>query len=208
MKGDAYSFAKDVDQQIEALALHDYLRRRGRGKLLREELYPISRLALHLKQPGLEVDVEAFEDDGPADGHIHESGFRDQEFDVQVTSDYSYDESLRDELLAAEGVSWGAGDIHRDRSSGKVIASPGAVDHDEHFKRISESAVRLFRKKAAIPYGPNTVLIISFDDITLSGHYAWKELMSFVDQEGGLSGSAFRSVYLFNIGTNELQRAA
>ena len=46
------------------------------------------------------------------------------------------------------------------------------------------------------------------DDITLSGHYAWKELMSFVDQEGGLSGSAFRSVYLLNISTNELQRAA
>lgn len=30
--------------------------------------------------------------------------------------------------------------------------------------------------------------------------------MSFVDQEGGLSGSAFKSVYLFNIATNEIQR--
>ena len=126
--------------------------------MLREELYPISRLALHLKQPGLKVDVEAFEDDGPADGHIRESGFRDVDFDVQVTSDYSYDESLRDELLASEGFSWGAGDISRDRSSGKIDASPGAVDHDEQFKRISESVVRLFQKKTAISYGSNTVL--------------------------------------------------
>src|SRR5437879_9419619 len=49
MKGTAYSFAKEVDRQIEELTLNDYLRRRGRGKLLREELYPISRLALHLR---------------------------------------------------------------------------------------------------------------------------------------------------------------
>jgi hypothetical protein len=159
------SFAKDVDRQIEALTQHDYLRQCGRGKLLREELYPISRLALHLKQPGLEVHVEAFEDNRPADGHIRESGFRDREFDVQVTSDYSYDDALRDELLAAEGMSWGDGDIDRDKSSGMVIASPGVVDHDEHFKRVSESIIHLFRKKTAIAYGPNTVLIVSFDDI-------------------------------------------
>jgi hypothetical protein len=208
MKGDAYSFAKEVDRQIEALSLDDYLRRRGRGKVLREELYPISRLALLLKQPGLEVDVEAYEDDRPADGHIRERGFRDREFDIQVTSDYSHDESLRDELLATEGVSWGAGDIRRDKSSGKVIASPGVVDYEEHFKRISESLVRLFRKKAAILYGSDTVLIISFDEIKIAGHYAWEKLVSFVDEKGGLSGSAFRSVYLFNIATNELQRVA
>src|SRR5439155_6471131 len=122
--------------------------------------------------------VEAFEDDRPADGHIRESGFRDEEFDVQVTSDYSYDESLRDELLVAEGISWGAGEIYRDRSSGKVIASPGVVDHDEHFERISKSLQHLFQKKAAIAYGSNTVLIISFDEIRLSGSYAWNKLMS------------------------------
>ncbi len=123
MKGTVYSFAQQVDREIEALTRDDYLRRKCRGKRLREELYPISRFALYLKQPGLEIEVEAFEDDGPVDGHIRESGFREQEFDIEVTSDYSYDESLRDELLVAEGASWGAGEIYRDRISRKVIAS-------------------------------------------------------------------------------------
>src|SRR5258705_4211576 len=122
MKGTAYSFAQQVDREIEALSLSDYLRRKDRGKRLRDELYPISRLALYLKQPGLEIEVEAFEDDGPVDGHIRESGFREAEFDIEVTSDYSYDESLRDELFAAEGFSWGAGEIYRDRNSRKVVA--------------------------------------------------------------------------------------
>lgn len=106
MNGTAYSFAQQVDREIEALSLSDYIRRKERGKRLRDELYPICRLALHLKQPGLEIEVEAFEDDGPVDGHIRESGFREEEFDIEVTSDYSHDESLRDELLVAEGVAW------------------------------------------------------------------------------------------------------
>ena len=208
MKGTAYSFAEQVDREIEELTPSDYLRRKGRGKRLREELYPISRLALHLKQPGLEIEVEAFEDDGPVDGHIRESGFREQEFDIEVTSDYSHDESLRDELLVAEGVAWGAGEIHRDKTSRRVVATPGAVDNDEHFDDVSEAVLRLFRNKAAMSYPPNTVLIISFDEIKLFGHYSWNHMLSRVATEGGLSGSAFRSIYLFNIATNELQKVA
>lgn len=208
MKNTAYLFAKEVDRQIEELTRNDYLRRIGCGKLLQEELYPISRLALHLKQPGLEIEVEAFEDDRPADGHIRESGFREREFDVQITSDYSYDESLRDELLVTQGVSCGAGEIRRDKTSGKVIATPGAVDINEYFDRVSKSVIRLFRKKAAMPYGPNTVLIIAFDEIKLYGHFSWNQMLSLVEKAGGLSGSAFQSVYLFNIATNELQNVA
>jgi hypothetical protein len=103
MKDTAYSFAREVDQQIEALAPDDYHRKFGRSKQLQEELYPISRLALQLKQPGLEVEVEAFEDDGPVDGYIRISGFREREFDVEVTCVYDYNESLRRELLVSEG---------------------------------------------------------------------------------------------------------
>lgn len=208
MKGNAYSFAQQVDREIEALTRSDYLRRRGRGKRLREELYPISRLALYLKQPGLEIEVEAFEDDGPVDGHIRETGFREEEFDIEVTSDYSYDESLRDELLVAEGVSWGAGEIYRDRNSRKVIASPGVVEHDAHFDNASKAIVRLFRNKASMSYPPHTSLIISFDEIRLLGYYGWNQVLTRVASEGSLSGSAFRSIYLFNIATNELHRAA
>jgi hypothetical protein len=208
MKGTAYSFAQQVDREIEALSLSDYIRRKDRGKLLREELYPISRLALHLKQPGLEIQVEAFEDDGPVDGHIWESGFREREFDIEVTSDYSYDESLRDELFIAEGAAWGAGEIYRDKNSRKVVATCGVVDGDAHLDDVSKAVVRLFRNKASKSYPPNTILIISFDEIRLFGHYAWNQMLSRVSDEGGLSGSDFPAIYLFNIATNELHRAA
>lgn len=70
MKDTAYSFAQKVDDQLEATSSSDYHLRTGRIKLLREELYPISRLALQLKQPGLKVEVEAFENNDAADGHI------------------------------------------------------------------------------------------------------------------------------------------
>jgi hypothetical protein len=208
MKGTAYSFAREVDRQIEELTRKDYLRRRGRGKLLREELYPISRLALHLKQPGLEIEVEAYEDDGPVDGHILESGFREREFDIEVTSDYSYDESLRDELLVEKGVAWGAGEIYRDKNSRKVVATCGVVDGDAHVDDVSKAVVRLFRNKASKSYPPNTILIISFDEIRLFGHYSWNQMLSRVGDEGGLSDSDFQAIYLFNIATNELHKAA
>jgi hypothetical protein len=208
MKGSAYSFAQQVDREIEALSRSDYIQRKDRGKVLREELYPISRLALHLKQPGLEIEVEAFEDDGPVDGHISESGFREQEFDIEVTSDYSHHESLRAELLVAERVVWGAGEIYRDKVSGKIVASPDAVNHDAHFDSVAKAVVRLFRNKASKSYPPNTVLIISFDEIKLFGCYSWNQMLSRVVTEGGLSGSAFRSIYLLNIATNELHITA
>jgi hypothetical protein len=57
-------------------------------------------------------------------------------------------------------------------------------------------------------YPPNTVLIISFDEIKLFGHYSWHQVLSRVDAERSLSGSDFASIYLFNIATNELQKAA
>ena len=208
MKADAYSFAKQLDQEIEALSKSDYLRRRGRAKRLREELYPISRLALYLKQPGLGIEVEAFENDGPVDGHIRESGFREREFDIEVTAEYCYDESLRDELLDAEGVSWGAGDIHRDKNSGKMIASPGVVNNDAHFDAVSDAIVRLFRNKTSKTYPPKTALIIAFDEIKLLGHYGWNQVLTRVASQGGLTASAFDSVYLFNVATNEMCRAA
>lgn len=208
MKDTAYSFAREVDRQIEALAPDDYHRKFGRSKQLQEELYPISRLALQLKQPGLEVEVEAFEDDGPVDGYIRISGFREREFDVEVTCVYDYDESLRRELLVSEGSAPGAGDICRDKNSGKVLATLAAVNHDEHIGRISKAVMDRFRDKVSKSYGPNTALIIVFDEIKLYGRENWNRLFESVEKEGGLSGSVFLSVYLFNCATNELQRAA
>ena len=63
------------------------------------ELYPISRLALHRKAPDLEVEVEAFSNDGAIDDYIIKTGFRDCARNVDVTVAYGYEEYLRNELL-------------------------------------------------------------------------------------------------------------
>jgi hypothetical protein len=175
---------------------------------LQEELYPISRLALRLKQPGLEVEVEALEDDGPADGRIRISGFWEGEFDVQVTCDYSYAESMRMELLLSEGAVPGAGEIFRDKKSGKIIAKSAAVDYDKYIERIAKAVMDRFRKRSALAYKSNTILIIAFAEVKLRGLYNWNRLFLALKQEGGLSGSSFVAVYLFNGSTNETQEAA
>ena len=51
-----------------ALSKEAYHLRTGRSKRLQEELYPLSRFALKLVYPGMSVQVEAFENDGPMDG--------------------------------------------------------------------------------------------------------------------------------------------
>ena len=209
MKISAYCFANEIDRQIEALSSIDYGQRIGRSKVLQEELLPISRLALHLKQPGLEVEVEAFEDNGEADGHIQITGFREQEFNVQVTCDFTYEESLRNELLVSKGYAPGAGNIHRDKKSKDILTTMVAIDTDEHIGRISESVMKLFQKKVAKPYSKGTVLVIAFDAIKLCGSFNWCHLFASLKQAGGLSRSDFIiAVYLFNSATNELHRAA
>jgi hypothetical protein len=208
MKDTAYPFASEVDRQIESLSKADYLMRRDRGKVLVEELLPISRLALHLKQPGLEVEVEAFENDGEADGHIRVTGFREQEFNVQVTCAFTYEESMRRELLVTKGSTPGAGDIYRDRKTKQIVATMAATDTDEHISRVSRSVVELYKKKAAKTYSKDTALIIAFDAIKLYGRYNWNQLFASLEKEGGFSGSGFIAIYLFNTATNELQRAA
>jgi hypothetical protein len=208
MKDTAYLFAQKVDRQIEVLSLADYHLRTGRSKRLREELYPISRLALHLKHPGLEVEVEAFEDSGAADGRIRVSGFWEGEFDVQVTCDHSYEESLRSELLVSEGCTPGAGEIGRDKKAKRIIAMGAAVDCDEHFDRVATAVMVLFQKKTSLAYGSSTLLIIAFDEVKLRGLASWNRLFRTLGEKGGLANSGFSAVYLFNGATNEMQGVA
>ena len=94
MRDTALSFFAAVEQRIQALSAEEFHRRQGDAKVLLEEWYPISRLALHLKQPGLEIQVEAFGDSGVADGRIEELGFRERLFDVQVTYVEDYEVAL------------------------------------------------------------------------------------------------------------------
>lgn len=214
MKSGAYGFASEVDLLIEALSNVEFHRRIGCSKKLREELHPLSRLGLHFKQPGLNVEVEGFEDrdcpnDYSPDGYIRITGFIEREFEVQITfADYKGNDALRAEMLASEGFAPGAGDIRRDKRSKKIVATMAAVDCDEHIGRIATAVKERFTDKASKPYAHGTVLLIAFDEIKLSGRSNWRLLFSQLDQDGGLAGSSFAKVYLFNCATNELRKAA
>ena len=128
----AYAFAAEVECQIAALTNAQFHLRQGTSKTLQKEWHPISRLGLHLKQPGLEVEVEAFGDSGVADARIYEAGFRNREFDIQVTYVHDYKEALRKELMVSQGFAPGAGPIFREKLTGTVLATVSAVDADHH----------------------------------------------------------------------------
>lgn len=206
MKAPAYEFASGVDREIEALSTHDYLRRAGRAKRLLEELYPLSRLGLHFKHPGLAVKVEAFEDSGGPDGFISIRGFQEREFEVQITyADYGYKEALRSELLFEEGACPGAGEIRRDKSTGTIVAEMGGVDYREHVQRIAAAVLERLRAKAKKHCDPATVLVIAFHEVKLYGRKDWEEVLSAAREEMKNSPMPFSEVYLFNGARNELR---
>jgi hypothetical protein len=211
-KTSAYKFAFEVDRQIEALsneAYHTHHDLVGRSKKLREELYPLSRLALHFKQPGLEVEVQGFVDCGRPDGYIRITGFLNREFEIQITyAAYSCKDALRAQLLVSEGFTPGAGDIQREKKSKRIIATMGSVDHDEHIVRIASGILERFHDKCKKTYAPGTVLLIAFEEVKLYGCTNWHQLLVAIDEKGGMSGSSFAEVYLFNGATNELRRAS
>jgi hypothetical protein len=208
MKQKAFEFAQEVDQQIEQLSSEEYHLRRGRSKMLQEELLPISRLGIHFKIPGLDVEVEAFEDNGPADGHISISGFRSEEFDVQVTYIYSYEDSLRRELLLTQGAAPASGKISRDRRNQKIVSTMTGVDPDQHLELLAKEIVERFKKKASMEYNANTDLLIAFDEVRLYGNKDWDKLIAAINTKGGLVGSKFHRVFVLNCAHNEMQRAA
>ncbi len=209
MKDSAYAFAAEVDRLIDDLKNEEFHRRIGRSKQLREELFPLSRLALFLKMPGLEVEVEASESSGRADGYIRITGFRQREFEVQITyAGYEGKDALRAELLVSQGFAPGAGEIRRDKKGGNIVATMAAVDYDEHIQRISVAVMDQFRKKALKPYAQGTVLLVAFEEIKLYGRSAWSSLFIKITEAGGMAGSQFDEIYLFNGATNEIQRSA
>jgi len=191
MKSTAYEFARDVDEQIEALDRDDYLRHDKPAKLLLEEWYPISRLALHFKRPGLEVKVEAFEDNEAADGRIWMTGYLKEQFDIQVTCCFDGEEFDKMRNLAAEGSFVGS-----------------AREYDKHIKSVAEIVADRFQDKSSkFAYVSETILVISFSEARIYGLKGWDRLLCYVDNKGEISESDFESVYLFNAWKNEIQKA-
>jgi len=206
VRASAYEFAARADARVESLSGADYRSHDGAAKCLLEEVLPLSRLGLYLKEPGLQVEVEAYENNGPSDGRVSITGYRAEVIDVQIVCDYSYEESLRAELLNRDGVAPGSGPIHRERRSGAIVATTMAEGIDEQFQRTAQDLIRLLRQKSLRRTG-RQALLIAFDAMTLQRGYGWRPLYAALTREGGLSGSGFDTVYLFNGATSEIQRA-
>lgn len=207
MKGAAFTFASEVDRQIEAIPADDYRMHTRPAKRLLEELLPISRLGLYLKQPGLDVEIEAFENDGPIDGRIQITGFRQQTLNVQVTCDFTYEERLRMKAVSLVGSVAGSGPISRNRRTGQIEAVTVAVDIEEHYKRVAEAIRNLSLKKIGHRPPKDTALLVAFDEVKVRGLRSWCRLLAAVDQVGGVERGGFTAIYLFNGASNEIQQA-
>lgn len=210
MRSNSYDFAQLIEGRIEALSNKDYHERPRAAKLLIEELYPLSRLALAMKQPGLNVEVEAFENSGRADGQIWITGFLEKNFEVQVTyAGYEQSDALRSRLLIQDGFAPGAGSISKDRNTGKIIATIEAEDIDSPIKKLGASIFNCIQRKIANKtYISGTVLLVAFDEIKLRGRGWWNMLYSAIDAAGGIEKGRFSKIFLFNGCSNELQQIA
>ena len=204
LRASVFDFAAEVDRQIAQLTREEIHRRRGRAKRLIEEHYPLSRFAPHCKYPETELEVEAFEDDGPLDGVIRFSGNRQSEFHVEVTYVHSYEEALRRELLWTTGSTPAVGRIFRDKVTRKIVASQGLETAEQEANRLATAIIELFNKKRVKKYKRGTMLLIAIDDPTFFSHRCWNPLIAALKKHGGLSGT-FGEVHLFNCATNELQ---
>lgn len=185
-----------------------HLRPRPMNRLI-EELYPLSRFALALKQPGLTVNVEAFEDSSRADGHIWLSGYMTKDFDVEVTfAGYERVDALRSALLVQDGFAPGAGPIEQDKKTEKIFAIMEAQDYYAPVEFLGASICERFHAKNAKRYSEGTVLLIAFEDMRLRGRGWWNLLYTAIDNAGGFNQGNFSGVYLFNSCSNELQKFA
>jgi hypothetical protein len=208
MRLPAFEFAQAIDKAIVALPREDYYLRKGRAKRLLEELYPLSRFALHLVHPGSTIEVEAPEDDGPYDGLIHRGSTLESTLSVQVTYVHSYEEALRRELLWKTGSAPGSGPIHRDKKTGEIVASSGLVPLYQEIDKLASDIVTLHEKKCRKGYKRGTILIVAFDDPTFWGRSLWGKLIAAVNAKSDLTGGGFSEVHFFNCGSNELQADA
>lgn len=209
MRATAFEFASSIEMRIEALTIEQYSKRSRPAKRLIEELYPLSRLALALKHPGLAVDVEAYENSGSADGHIWVSGYRTKDFEVEVTfAGYGADDALRSILLVEQGFAPGAGPIEPDKKTGKIIATMEAQDYYAPLKQLSAAICERIRAKAEKQYALGTALIVAFEDMRLIGRGWWNLLFAAIEEAGGIERGNFAHIYLFNGCSNELQQVA
>lgn len=201
----AYEFASKVDLDIESLPFDNYHLKTRCCKRLREEWLPLSRLGLYFKKPGLNVSIKVsdVEEYNLADAYICISGYYDDEITIQITfAGYDRNDKLRAELLISDGIAPGAGEIEKDRKTGKITASSSCIDYDEYLHRIAAAVQERFQEKCKKPYDTKTVLLIAFDEYHLCDFDNWAYLISHLKVSNNIN--PFRNIYLFNSATNDL----
>jgi hypothetical protein len=164
MKVSALEFASTIDQQITALSREELLLRKGRAKRLQEELYPISRFALTLLHPGVSVEIEAFENDGPIDAIIRFNNSDLRQLRIEATYVYSHEAALRNELLWKTGSTPGGGSIYRNKLSGEIVAINELISTSEEIGQLANGIINLHSKKCTKKYPPYTILLIAFEE--------------------------------------------
>jgi hypothetical protein len=124
------------------------------------EAVPVSRLALLLATPGIEVHVTCFADSRNYDAEIEISGWRSRSFRVEVTTTEPDDVVLRRKALSRVGHVMLAGPI---RAEGRnVIAEPEMVNvHEEEQRRTALMLKRLRNKVESGRYGANTAFLVT-----------------------------------------------
>lgn len=208
MRASVFDFAAMVDRQIEALSRQEYVLRTGRAKHLLEELYPLSRFALSMKFPGLDVEVEAFEHNDPVDGVVRFLGKHPSELRVEVTYVHSYEDALRRELMWRTGSTPGAGRIYRDKTSGEIVAFSELETYQMGIERLASDIAELHKRKTRKQYPRGTNLLVAFEDPTFFGQDQWRALFAELRLRSDLSGGFFSDTHIFNCGTNELMSNA
>lgn len=209
MRLPACEFLRYVEQEIDALPAETMRSKNTpEAKKLIEELRALSRLALALKFPGLEIDVEVTPDGSEADGIIFERGFRDRELKIQIAYSFDHEEAMRMELLNKQGHAPGAGPIHRDKKTKMILAELEAVNSDEHIQRCTQEIIRLYEKKVAKNYKTKMVLLIGFSELKLKGLPTWLSLYENIRNKLNLKENNFIAVYLFNEASNEIYQVA
>ncbi|TJY62278.1 hypothetical protein E4T66_08645 [Sinimarinibacterium sp. CAU 1509] len=206
MREPAYDFAARIDQDIEALSAEQDQKPSltHRGKKLIEEYLPLSRFALSLKVPGLNVGIETTVPGAEEDGIIYLTGFVEKIIRVQIAYMYSHNESLRDEALQRYGVTFGSGPISR-LKNGEIMATPEVEDMDAPMRRVAAGAVERYEKKRT-RYCDGMYLLIAFADIRIYGDWSWAKVRELIDSSGGFKSGPFQQVWLCNCTYNQLRR--
>lgn len=203
----AYDFLSKIEREIESLDRTEYqLRNTENSKWLIEEALPIAKLAISLKQPGLEVEVEAFRGNEEMDGLIKEFGFRSSEIPVQVTYCYSYQQSLRDEEVEVKGYSFGSGPITRNKVTKEIESVPVAVDARQYIVDIADQVMKRIEGKCNKRYATKMVLIVSFFNLKFLGVYDWMDLLKELNIDFKSFCESFTRLYLYNEASNEIFR--